>query len=141
VDQLRAIHAGSSAAKKVQDSVGADIIGDVIELIPASVFHLATRLYSDAGLADRLAPVHNLIVSNVAGSPVPLYLAGARVVALFPFGPLIEGTGLNVTVLSNDGVMNIGLIACPELVPDLDDLLEGMLEGVAVLLDAAARAA
>lgn len=74
-----------------------------------------------SGLADRLAPVHNLIVSNVKGSPVPLYMAGARVApAMFPFGPLMEGTGLNITVLSNDGEMNIGLIACPELVPVAD---------------------
>lgn len=141
VDQLQLIHAGTRGAKEVQDSVGADMITDVIELIPASIFHLATRLYSEAGLADRLAPVHNLIVSNVVGSPIPLYLAGAQVVAMFPFGPLMEGTGLNITVLSNNGAMNIGLIACPDLVPSLDDLLEEMLKGIAALLEAAGQAA
>ena len=138
VDQLRLIHAGSLGAKEVQQSAGTEMISDVIELIPASMFHLATRLYSEAGLADRLAPVHNLIVSNVVGSPVPLYLAGAQVVAMFPFGPLMEGAGLNITVLSNSGEMNIGLIACPDLVPGLDELLEGMIRGIAVLLEAAA---
>lgn len=137
VDQLQAIHVGSLGAKDVQQAVGTDMISDVIELIPASLFHAATRLYSDAGLADRLSPVHNLVVSNVIGSPVPLYMAGAQVVAMFPFGPLMEGTGLNVTVLSNHGEMNIGLIACPDLVPDLDDLLESMATGVEVLLESA----
>jgi WS/DGAT/MGAT family acyltransferase len=141
VDQLQLIHAGSRGAKEVQGSVGADMIGDVIELIPASMFHFATRLYSQAGLADRLAPVHNLVVSNVMGSPVPLYLAGARVVAMFPFGPLMEGAGLNITVLSNDGSMNIGLIACPDLVPGLDDLLDEMIAGIAALLKAAEQMA
>lgn len=139
VDQLRLIHAGSLGAKEVQKSVGTEMISDVIELIPASMFHLATRMYSAAGLADRLAPVHNLIVSNVVGSPIPLYLAGAQVVAMFPFGPLMEGAGLNITVLSNAGEMNIGLIACPELVPGLGDLLDGIIRGVAVLLEAAAQ--
>lgn len=137
VDQLQAIHVGSLGAKDVQQSVGTEMISDVIELIPASLFHAATRLYSDAGFADRFAPVHNLVVSNVIGSPVPLYLAGAQVVAMFPFGPLMEGTGLNVTVLSNNGEMNIGLIACPHLVPDLDDLLESMATGVEMLLESA----
>ncbi len=75
------------------------------------------------GLADHLAPVHNVIVSNVVGSPVPVYLAGAEVVGMYPFGPLMEGTGLNITVLSNAGQMNIGLVACRDLVPGLDGLL------------------
>ena len=74
------------------------------------------------------------------GSPVPVYFAGAQVLAMFPFGPLMEGTGLNITVLSNNGAMNIGLIACPDLVPDLGDLLGGMLEGIAALLEAARHA-
>jgi diacylglycerol O-acyltransferase / wax synthase len=136
VEQLLSIHRGSLGAKEVQESVGTHLISDIIELIPASLFQLTTRLYSVSGLADRLAPVHNLIVSNVKGSPVPLYMAGARVTAMFPFGPLMEGTGLNITVLSNNGEMNIGLIACPELVPSLDELLDGMIAGIAVLLEA-----
>ena len=141
VEQLRAIHASSLGAKAVQDSIGTDMIRDVVEMVPAALFHLATRLYSQARLADRLAPVHNLVVSNVKGSPLPLYMAGARVVAMYPFGPLMEGTGLSVTVLSNNGEMNIGLIACPDLVPNLDQLLDEVLEGIAVLLKAAEQAA
>jgi WS/DGAT/MGAT family acyltransferase len=135
VEQLRAIHASSLGAKEVQDSLGVDMIRDVVEMIPASLFHLSARLYSQARLADRLAPVHNLVVSNVVGSPVPLYLAGAKVVAMYPFGPLMEGTGLNITVLSNAGEMNIGIIACPSLVPDIHLLVDEMLAGISVLLE------
>ena len=140
VEQLMSIHRGSLGAKEIQGSVGTHLISDIIELIPATLFQLTTRLYSASGLADRMAPVHNLIVSNVKGSPVPLYMAGAHVTAMFPFGPLMEGTGLNVTVLSNNGEMNIGLIACPDLVPSLDELLDEMIAGVAVLLDASRHA-
>lgn len=141
VAQLRAIHADSLGAKAIQDSIGSDMIHDVVEMVPAAPLHLATTLYSHVRLADRLAPVHNLVVSNVKGSPVPLYMAGASVVAMFPFGPLMEGTGLSVTVLSNTGEMNVGLIACPDLVPDLDSLLGAMLDAIAVLLGAAAEEA
>ncbi len=137
LERLRLIHAGSLGAKEVHASVGADMIGDVVETIPISMFRLGTRLYSEAALADRLAPVHNLIVSNVIGSPIPLYLAGARVEAMFPFGPLMEGTGLNITVISHGGNMNFGLIGCPDLVPSVADLLDAMFEGVGTLLEAA----
>lgn len=138
-EQLRAIHEGAIGAKAIQGSVGTDLISDVVELVPSSLFHLAARMYSDAGMADRFPPVHNLIVSNVIGSPVPLYMAGAEVIAMYPFGPLMEGTGLNITVLSNNGEMNIGIIACPDLVPELHRLLDGILSGFEVLLDAAGQ--
>jgi hypothetical protein len=80
-------------------------------------------------ITERIPPVHSVIISNVPGPDFPLYLAGAEVVGLYPFGPLMEGSGLNITVLSHHGRLDIGLIACPDLVPDLDDLLEGILHG------------
>ena len=141
MERLRLIHAGSLAAKEIQSTVGADMIADIVEAIPIGMFRLGTRLYSEASLADRLAPVHNLIVSNVVGSPIPLYMAGARVDAMYPFGPLMEGTGLNITVISHDGNMNIGVIACPDLVPNVAGLLDAMLEGVDVLLETARSSA
>jgi len=64
---------------------------------------------------------------------VPLYFAGAEVVGIFPFGPLMEGTGLNITVLSGNDRLHIGVIACPELVPHLDELLDGILDGLTTL--------
>jgi WS/DGAT/MGAT family acyltransferase len=139
VERLRLIHEGALGAKEIQGSVGTDLISDVIELIPVSIFQMMMRLYSQTGLADRWAPVHNLIVSNVVGSPLPLYMAGAQVVAMYPFGPLIEGTGLNITVLSNNGEMNVGLIGCPALVPGLPGLLDAILAGFDVLVEAARR--
>jgi diacylglycerol O-acyltransferase len=133
VARLRSIHSGTMGAKQVHQALGPDLIDDVIEMAPAVLLHLASRVYSVAGLADLVAPVHNVIVSNVVGSPVPVYLAGAEVVGMYPFGPLMEGTGLNMTVLSNDGTMHIGLVACPDLVPDLEQLLDGIVAGVATL--------
>ena len=66
--------------------------------------------------------VHNLILSNVPGPPVPLYLAGLRVVGLYPFGPITDGAALNVTVLSQDGRVGFGIITCPDLIPRVWDL-------------------
>ena len=73
------------------------------------------------------------------GAPIPLYLAGAEVVSMYPFGPLMEGTGLNITVVSSDGDMNIGLIVCPDLVDDPAEMVDGIVDGVATLAAAARR--
>jgi diacylglycerol O-acyltransferase len=94
------------------------------------------RLYSGARLADRHPPIHNLVVSSIPGPPVPLYIAGATLEATYPMGPLIEGSGLNVTVLTNLGNVDVGIIACPDLVPDVADLARGFEAGVAELCDA-----
>jgi diacylglycerol O-acyltransferase len=134
VEQLDRVHRSAGSAKAVQDAVGPEMIGDVVDLIPPPLFHLGADLWSRIGLPDRLPPVHNLIISNVPGSPVPLYIAGAQLVALYPFGPLMEGTALNVTVLSNLDDLDVGLISCPDLVPDLDVLLADVVEGFATLL-------
>jgi len=59
-----------------------------------------------------------------------LYFAGGRLMALYPLGPVFDGMGLNLTVLSYMDQVGFGLLACRELVPDLWDLAEGM--GVAL---------
>jgi WS/DGAT/MGAT family acyltransferase len=64
----------------------------------------------------------NLVVSNVAGPREPLYLLGRRLRAAYPAVPLVDEHGLSVGVLSYNGVIHVGLHACPALVPDLVQL-------------------
>ena len=66
-------------------------------------------------LADSHRPIHNLVVSNVPGPPFPLYLAGAELVAAYPMGPVMDGAGLNVTVLSYRNHIDIGFMADKDL--------------------------
>lgn len=141
VDVLRRIHGETRVAKVMQNAIGADTLQDFAQFIPPSVFNQAMRLYSRHNLADRHRPVHNLVVSNVPGPPVPLYAAGARVKGVIPFGPLLEGAGLNLTVLSNMGNVDFGVIACRELVPDVWDIADGFGEAVTALTKRADEAA
>ena len=90
-------------------------------------------MYSRGGFAEKLPPIHTLVCSNVPGPPIPLYVAGAQLKATYPFGPLTEGGGLNITVLSNMGNMDIGVIGCPDTVPDLDSIANGMVSAIAIL--------
>lgn len=136
LERLRAVHDGCVEAKAVHSSLGADVIGDLVDLLPGATLRIGAGLYSRAGLADRMAPIHNVIVSNVAGPPVPLYLEGAEVEALYPFGPLVEGTGVNITVFSNAGRMNVGVITCPDLFPRPGTVVADLRRGMDELLAA-----
>ena len=82
------------------------------------------RAVTSLRLADTTPVIHNLVISNVPGPPVPLYFMGAEIKGLYPLGPVFHQAGLNVTVLSNNGVMHVGLIACRESMPRIWDLAE-----------------
>jgi diacylglycerol O-acyltransferase len=64
------------------------------------------------------------VISNVPGPPLPIYFMGARVLKMIPLGPVFHGAGLNITVMSNDGNVHVGVIACRESMPEVDDLAQ-----------------
>ncbi|GAB2976317.1 WS/DGAT/MGAT family O-acyltransferase [Nocardioides montaniterrae] len=110
-------------AKDHHNAIPADALQEWAEFAAPRTFGLAVRAYANLRLAERHPVVHNLVISNVPGPPVPLYLLGARVDALYPLGPVFHGAGLNLTVMSNAGVLHVGAIACRESVPDADALV------------------
>lgn len=79
----------------------------------------------------------NLVVSNVAGPPVPLYLAGAKLLELFPMMPVMGNLTLVVAALSYDGQLNITTTADHDHCPDL----QIFTHGVQTALDDLARTA
>ena len=80
--------------------------------------------------------VCNGLVADVPGPPIPHYMAGARVAATFPLGPLLEGVGVNITVLSQDDDLHVGVIACPDIVSNSDAIAAGVGAEIAELLEA-----
>jgi len=105
------------------------------EFAGPNTFNLASRLYSSWGLAGSHRPIHNVIISNVPGPPFPLYYAGAEMVAAYPMGPAMEGTGLNITVMSYRDSIDIGFMVDRELVPDvwaMADAVDGALDELRV---------
>ncbi|UKD55641.1 wax ester/triacylglycerol synthase family O-acyltransferase [Amycolatopsis sp. FU40] len=124
-------------AKDHHYDIDADMLADWAQFSPATVFGLGVRAYSALRLAERHPVVHNLIISNVPGPPMPLYLLGARITGLYPLGPVFHGAGLNITVLSNDGKVGIGLLGAKELVKDLWPLADALPEAMDELSKAA----
>jgi WS/DGAT/MGAT family acyltransferase len=140
VERLHAISETMKQAKVVNNALGADLMGDWAELYPGGPFSWIMRTYSARGLAERHRPPFNMVVSNVPGPKAPLYIAGARLAALYSVGPILEGIGLNVTLWSYMDQMNFSAIADRELLPDLHRIVDGLEDGLDELLKAAERA-
>ncbi|MFK8024665.1 MAG: wax ester/triacylglycerol synthase family O-acyltransferase [Ilumatobacter sp.] len=112
-----------------------DLLDDVASLAPASMMSAAVHLASRLRLAERVGSPANLTISNVAGPRSPLYISGSRLLNLTPVSLLIDGAGLNITVLSCGDAFDIGLTSCPQAVPDLQFLLDCMLAELDHLFD------
>jgi diacylglycerol O-acyltransferase / wax synthase len=82
------------------------------------------QLYSRSRLAERLRPLANVVISNVPGPNVPLYLAGGKMVTYHPVSIVVHGIALNITLQSYNGSMDFGLIACAQAVPDLQRMAQ-----------------
>jgi len=135
---VAAIHEGATAAKGVKDALDSRVLDSWIGVLPAALLHAGARMYSDLHLGRLQPPLFNTIVSNVMGPPMSLYMAGARLVGIYPMGPLIANAGLNVTVLSLDGAIDVGVIGCPELVEDVGELADRFADALNDLVELAA---
>jgi diacylglycerol O-acyltransferase / wax synthase len=122
LERLQDLATANRNAKDHHKAISADALQDWAEFAAPRTFGLAVRAYASLRLAERHPVVHNLVISNVPGPPVPLYFVGARIEAMHPLGPVFHGAGLNITVMSNNGRVGVGVIACRESMPDVDDL-------------------
>jgi WS/DGAT/MGAT family acyltransferase len=136
-DIVAYIHAQSAGAKDRYTSLGPAMLADWAELAPPSLFAGAAGLYSRWQLAERLRSPHSIVVSNVPGPPFALYAGTARLVAAYPLGPVLEGAGINISVLSYAGSVDIGLITCPRAVADPAEIARGFERSVQDMLAAA----
>jgi diacylglycerol O-acyltransferase len=139
-ERLRAISRLTRGAKEEHNALGATVLMNWAEFAAPGVFARAMRLYSSMNLADRHRPIHNVIISNVPGPPFPLYLAGSRLEVLAPLGPIMEGAGLNITVMSYIDRIDVGLIACRESIPDIWALADDFTASMEELKKAASAA-
>ncbi|MFY9587268.1 MAG: wax ester/triacylglycerol synthase family O-acyltransferase [Actinomycetota bacterium] len=136
-EQLEIIVEATKRSKELANAIGAETLMDWAEFLAPRLFTSAMRFYSGSRLPNWHPPALNCIVSNVPGPPVPLYTAGARILAIYPMGPLLPGAGVNITVLSNMGNVDLGVIACRDTVPEVWRIADGLAEGVGLLLKAA----
>ena len=123
VDRLRSVHEAMRVAKERHGAIDAEALLELTQFTMPAVATRAARVAAQLRTADWVNPAYNVVISNVPGPRTPLYLAGARMLDYFPVSMVADGLGLNITVQSYLDRLDIGLIACREVVPDLWDLL------------------
>ncbi|MEH6589620.1 MAG: wax ester/triacylglycerol synthase family O-acyltransferase [Halioglobus sp.] len=127
VARLKAIHQESEQAKKQAHDGGKGLIELFQMMPPILVSTLMESLPIDQ--APQILGA-NVIVSNVRGSAVPMYVAGARLEKMFPMSIITAGIGINITCISYQDHMDCGIIVDPDLVPDYE-ILSASLEDAA----------
>jgi diacylglycerol O-acyltransferase len=127
-------------AKAFHEQLGPRTVGSLATVAPWNLASMLFRAYSNFGLANRLPPAVNLVLTSVPGPPVPVYCGGARLESLFPLGPIFDGAALNVTALSYTDRVCFGFFTCPDVSPPVEHLADAV-PGVLAELVAAAEAA
>ena len=131
-DPVRRLHRTHEALLEVKErhrALPAGLLQDANQFIPPALFSRAARLtFSLASGPGR--PAWNLVVSNVPGPQVPLYMAGARLEANYPISVVTDGMGLNITVMSYCGKLDFGIVADREQMPDLWSLIGWLRESL-----------
>ncbi len=134
LDHLRFVQSEAAEAKELHRSSRFALLAEWAEYASPTWFAALMNLYSRYNLAESHSPLYNLVVSNVPGPPMPLYCAGHRVLDCYPLGPIFEGSAVNLTVMSYVDRVDIGVIACPDVAPEIDHIVESFEKAVTKLL-------
>ena len=124
--RLAHIRSASAAMKATMGGVKSILPTDFPSIGLPWLIEAATSLYGKARVAEKLPQLANLVISNVPGPQVPLYLAGARVLTNFPTSIVVHGLALNITVQSFDASMDFGLMADGAALPDVKALAQAV---------------
>ncbi|MGH2927636.1 MAG: WS/DGAT/MGAT family O-acyltransferase, partial [Solirubrobacteraceae bacterium] len=125
--RLRLIRASMAGLKESKQAVGAATLAAVNDLAPPTILAQASRL----NFSTRL---FNLLVTNVPGPQVPLYLLGRELQDLFPVAFLPDHHALAIAIMSYNGSLDFGLLADYDAMPDVAVVAEGIDRALARLL-------
>lgn len=135
VKRMKAIVAASTRAKMLTGGMKGAIPTDMPSLGIPWLMATVAPLYRKAVAANRIPVVANVAISNVPGPQVPLYLAGAELKAYYPVSIVTHGLALNITIVSYNGTLDFGLVACRKTMPDLRKFAKHLESAHRELLD------
>jgi len=124
--RLAHVMAATAAMKSSMGSIKSILPTDFPSLGVPWLIEAATALYGKARVAERIPQVANLVISNVPGPPVPLYMAGARMLSNHPTSIVVHGLALNITVQSYNQMLDFGLMADAAAMPDVRELADAI---------------
>lgn len=121
-ERLAHVMAASQAMKAQMNQLKSLMPTDFPSLGIPWLMQAGAMLYGRAKVAEKLPVIANVVISNVPGPQMPLYLAGARMVTNYPTSIAVHGLALNVTVQTYNQSLDIGLMACGEALPETAEL-------------------
>ncbi|MEU8268808.1 wax ester/triacylglycerol synthase family O-acyltransferase [Sphaerisporangium sp. NPDC049002] len=128
-ERLEAVH---QAMRRIKDRFNlspARWLRHLSESMPAALTGLADR--AAFGLVAQTSPPVNLIISNIPGPQIPLYVCGRRLLAQYPVSVVTDASGgLNITAFSYDGQIDVGVVACRTMVPDVWSVVDHLREAL-----------
>jgi WS/DGAT/MGAT family acyltransferase len=116
--RLAAVHAGAIESKAYSSALGADILSDITSGLSPQIASLGVRAAGMLAMMPNKVNPANVIISNVPGPQMPLYLGSARLHTLLGLGPVMDNIGLFHAVMSYNGAMSITFVCCREMLPD-----------------------
>ena len=116
--RLQAVHDSAANSKELTSAIGAKLMTDFNQFIPSVTAGLASRLAASLGLATRVQPIVNTVLTNVPGPQMPLYFCGAEMVNQFSLGIVQDGMTLFHGILSYNGKLSITAMSDREVMPD-----------------------
>jgi diacylglycerol O-acyltransferase / wax synthase len=137
VARLDAISESARVAKEQEKLHGGRFVGDLAQIALPALATRVARAVAGTRLFDKMRPPFNVTVSSVRVPDVSLFLAGSRVAAMYPVGPMAEGIGINVTAFSYLGRVYFGLLACRRMLPELDQVAAYVEEALGELVTCA----
>ncbi len=130
--RLKAIMASTAKVKKAMVSLKGILPTDYPSLLAPWIVRgaakAAFKVYSAAGLSHRLPMMANLVISNVPGPQVPLYMAGAKMLTFHPMSIVVHGLALNITIQTYAGYVDFGVIADKQALPHVHDLTDALTQ-------------
>ncbi|GAA4660082.1 WS/DGAT/MGAT family O-acyltransferase [Gordonia humi] len=139
VDRLRVAREYANLSKAHLHEIDDNMLRAFAEFAPGNSLALLMRLYGDRRVAALHPPIFNAVVSNVAGPAGDMYLLGGRVESVYPLAPIFHGLGLNMTVFSAAGELNVGLLTCNDLANDIWSLADAFHDQLDLLVAAVER--
>jgi diacylglycerol O-acyltransferase len=133
VERLGVVRAAMADLKESKQAIGAEVLSNVQNFAPPTVLAQASRI----NFSTRL---FNMLVTNIPGPQFPLYVAGRKMLSVFPIAFLPKDHALAIAIMSYDGHMNFGLLGDYDAMSDLDDLAHAIETSLAELVDLAAAA-
>jgi WS/DGAT/MGAT family acyltransferase len=136
IKRLEKIHHNTVIGKLYQDAIDAKSLIAYAELIPFGLAGVAARYYSRAALAKKHNPFFNVVITNVPGPQIPLYMAGHKLVVNMGTAPIFDGMGLIMPICSYNGTISISPTSAVNLMPDLDNFTRYIRESANELEEA-----